>query len=82
MSMYEHIESMEEMRARVGASSARGQIEAVIAAIAQIKKASGQLDQGNRATALFHLAAALTGTQESAEAALQEAAFLAQPDFE
>lgn len=80
MNMYEHIESMQEMRNRLGDSGASGQVKAVIAAIAVINKAGGQLDQGNRATALFHLAAALTGTKESAVAALEDAVFIAQPE--
>lgn len=78
--MFEHIESMQTMKSRLGDSGASGQVKAVIAAIAAINKAAGQLDQGNRATALFHLAAALTGTKESAVAALEDAAFIAQPE--
>ncbi|BBB64221.1 hypothetical protein UNDKW_5948 (plasmid) [Undibacterium sp. KW1] len=77
--MFDNIESMQEMKKRLGDSGAAGQVNAVIAAIAAINRASGQLDQGNRATALFHLAAALTGTQESAVAALEDAVFIAQP---
>ena len=80
--MYEHIEPMQEMKKRLGDSGASGQVKAVIAAIAAINGASGQLDQINRATALFHIAAALTGTKVSAASALADAAFFAQPKID
>ncbi len=70
---------MQSMKNRLGDSGASAQVRAVIAAIAAINKSPGQLDQGNRAVALFHIAAALTSTEESAVFALEDAIFVAQP---
>lgn len=76
--MFVNIESMQEMKNRLGDSGSSGQVKAVIDAINAINKAEGWLDKGNRATALFHLAVALSGTQKSAIATLEDAAFIAQ----
>lgn len=76
--MSQYIESMQEMKNRLGDSGASGQVKAVIAAISAINKAPGVLDQRNRATALFHLAVAITGTEESAVSALQDAISITQ----
>lgn len=76
--MFEHIESMQEMKNRLGHSGSSGQVKAVIDAINAINKAEGWLDQENRATALFHLAVALGGTKQSAIATLEHAVFIAQ----
>jgi hypothetical protein len=76
--MFEHIETMQEMKKRVGRSDAAGQINAVIAAIAAINKASGYLDEDNRATALFHLSVALAGPH-AAKRSLEYAVNITDP---
>ena len=70
------LESMQDMVRRLAGSGSGAQAKAVLKGIEAINSASGMLDEQNRATALVHLAVALSG-KDHAATTLEAAAFLA-----
>lgn len=70
------VETMEDMAKRLAGTGGGEQAKAVIEAIKGIRKAAGQLDAENTATALYHLAAALSN-RDHATTALHNAANMA-----
>lgn len=69
------IESMEEMAKRLRNCGSGAQARAVKNAVRAIRRAGGCLDEDNGATALYHLAIALSG-RSHAKALVQRASHL------
>lgn len=62
-----NLETMESMTQRLRGTGGGAQADAVITAIKAIKGAAGMLDADNRATALYHLAVALSGESSAVD---------------
>lgn len=75
MSVINHLESMHEMAERLHGTGGGEQANAVSEAIRIIRAAPGILDANNRTTALWHLAAALSGVRRAAQA-IEDASLL------